>query len=167
MQRSTTSENSREEHLVEVALDRRHHSSSSIKGAAPGTGLPPEDCRPRRASSFRACRGPSADSQSVDARRGGPDTGSPRCHVPLPRRTAGRSTSQRSLSTGLTSAHGPQRGRPGDGASPGRLPARGVSSFRAYRRPSTSCPHKCLDPLPPENPASQRGPIFTGPPTPW
>jgi hypothetical protein len=75
--------------------------------------------------SLRARAGrPSADSQSVDARRGGPDAGSPRCHVHLPRRTAGRSTSQRSLSTGLTAARGPQRGRPGDGASPGRLPAR-------------------------------------------
>jgi hypothetical protein len=41
-------------------------------GGTPETGLPPEDCRSGRTSSFRACRRPSADSQSVDARRGGP-----------------------------------------------------------------------------------------------
>jgi hypothetical protein len=40
MPRSPTAENSREEHLVEVALDRPHLSPSSIKGPKPEGGGP-------------------------------------------------------------------------------------------------------------------------------
>jgi hypothetical protein len=105
------------------------------KGPTP-KGMDPRVSRPRRTSSSRACRGPSADSQSVDARRGGPDAGSPRCHVPLPRRTAGRSTSQRSLSTGGTIARHPSKGPNPKGMDPRASRPVRTSSFRACRRPS-------------------------------
>jgi hypothetical protein len=88
-------------------------------------GMDPRVSRPGRTSSSRACRRPSADSQSVDVRRDGPDAGSPRCHVLLPRRTAGRSTSQRSLSTGLISARHPSKGAPRRRGFPRKIAGQG------------------------------------------